>query len=694
MKRYLFLIIIFTITATVTTIAEGEHSFHQQSSQFAGGSGTEGNPYLVETAEHLDNVRNHLTSHFLQIADIELGVSPWNSGSGWTPIGTSFSNFRGSYDGNGYQITNLTIINPGSDNVGLFGYIGDSGAISNLQILAASIQASDRSNVGVLAGYARGEINGCSASGSVAGYNRTGGLLGRAFNEVRDSSFSGTVVGNGSVGGLIGIADIGADSFISYCYAVGTVIGTGSNYAGGLIGQAYTNSGIKYCFADVNVTGVSTVGGLISSTYDDCTVLGCYAKGDVTGSGSNVGGLVGAARADITGSIAVGEVKGGNESTGGLVGNLLPGYTVTGSYATGNVEGQGASPHGVGGLVGRAQGIIEDSHASGNIKGDYRVGGLAGSASGSILRGSATGTAQGRTQVGGLVGINFSGTTIEDCYAHGAAIGQESRIGGLVGLNSSSAISRCYAVGAVSGATDPGGLVGENNQGTVTASYYNQSTTGQSDTGKGNPISTTLLMQMTNPSPQIYTGWSYDVWSFQPFNMYPWLLGDPTLQQPFPVTLVSPRNMELIEGTSVTLTWNRVPRANEYIITFRRGGGSAYFIYVGSNSTSITREDLLNDGSVYTWSVKAVDKNREGLNSVTRTFINGTGYMAGDINGDGVIDVNDVIMAMQHVLGLTQLNENQQLAADVNADGTINIEDLVLIMRYILGLIQRFPVEE
>jgi hypothetical protein len=55
---------------------------------FAGGKGTEEEPYLVSNAAQLNNVRYYLTKAFRQTADIDLGVSPWNDGIGWDPIST------------------------------------------------------------------------------------------------------------------------------------------------------------------------------------------------------------------------------------------------------------------------------------------------------------------------------------------------------------------------------------------------------------------------------------------------------------------------------------------------------------------------------------------------------------------------------------------------------------------------------
>lgn len=43
------------------------------SAQFAGGTGSESDPYIIETAEQLNEVRNHLDgNHFRLNADIDL----------------------------------------------------------------------------------------------------------------------------------------------------------------------------------------------------------------------------------------------------------------------------------------------------------------------------------------------------------------------------------------------------------------------------------------------------------------------------------------------------------------------------------------------------------------------------------------------------------------------------------------------
>ncbi len=62
----------------------------------------------------------------------------------------------------------------------------------------------------------------------------------------------------------------------------------------------------------------------------------------------------------------------------------------------------------------------------------------------------------------------------------------------------------------------------------------------------------------------------------------------------------------------------------------------------------------------------------------------------GDVNGDGRIDINDVILVMKHILGEKNLDANQQLLADVNGDGIVNIHDAALIRQKSLGLTDTF----
>lgn len=86
-----------------------------------------------------------------------------------------------------------------------------------------------------------------------------------------------------------GLAGINASGTISFCYATGTVSGTGS-IAGGLVAS---NTGtITSCYARGSVTGYKDVGGLIGQHSSGTGLYSCYSTGLVTGT-TFLGGRVG-----------------------------------------------------------------------------------------------------------------------------------------------------------------------------------------------------------------------------------------------------------------------------------------------------------------------------------------------------------------------------------------------------------------
>ena len=150
----------------------------------------------------------------------------------------------------------------------------------------------------------------------------------------------------------------------------------------------------------------------------------------------------------------------------------------------------------IGGLVGRSQGSISTSYATGDADGgdgdSDRVGGLVGRSQGSITASYATGDADGGVgdddRVGGLVGFQ-NGGSITASYATGDAdggVGVNDRVGGLVGWKQGGSITASYATGDADGGNgnsdNVGGLVGRQQGGSITASYA----AGDADGGVGN----------------------------------------------------------------------------------------------------------------------------------------------------------------------------------------------------------------
>jgi hypothetical protein len=226
---------------------------------FAGGSGTSPDPYQIATPEHLDNVRDHMSAAFVLVADIDLGVSPWNDGAGWPPIGALGNAFNGTMNGDGYVVRNLSIVRPGDEDIGLFGYAGSASQIINLGLVGGSV--SGKNFVGGLVGYCEGAIASSFATCDVLGniFDLTGGAgglvgVGAATASLSNCYATGAVSGTWNLGGLLGYSQ----SSVSKCYAAGSVATAPD--AGGMIGK-YLSGTVAESYWDVEASGRTASGG-------------------------------------------------------------------------------------------------------------------------------------------------------------------------------------------------------------------------------------------------------------------------------------------------------------------------------------------------------------------------------------------------------------------------------------------------
>ncbi|WP_158665162.1 two-partner secretion domain-containing protein [Ensifer adhaerens] len=166
----------------------------------------------------------------------------------------------------------------------------------------------------------------------------------------------------------------------------------------------------------------------------------------------------------VTGNYTVGAAAGMLSSGGfGASAAKIVNVGVRGVTVTSNNDGAG-------GLVGRNQGIIRGSYATGNV--------------------AANGASGFSASAGGLVGINQG--VIANSYATGA-VTAVTRAGGLVGDSMGGSVTNTYATGAVSAATT-GGLIAESSGTTISASYFLNTAP---DNGYGVAISSA---QLTDPS--------------------------------------------------------------------------------------------------------------------------------------------------------------------------------------------------
>jgi len=221
---------------------------------------------------------------------------------------------------------------------------------------------------------------------------------------------------------------------------------------------------------DAEVRGGSRVGILAGEKYGG-TVNDVIVQGNVSGNFRAVGLLIGVSREENTveNSHASGEVK-GRRAVGGLVGTNRKGSTISNSSTTGEVSGD----DGVGGLVGtnHYEVVVKNSSSAANVSGNNQVGGLTGdNMEGKVYASEATGSVAGEDKaVGGLSGRNKNGIIVNS-YATEDVSGNYE-VGGLVGRNWKASVENSHAEGDVSGKEELiGGLVGWNDEGIIEDSY-------------------------------------------------------------------------------------------------------------------------------------------------------------------------------------------------------------------------------
>ncbi|HPQ35970.1 MAG TPA: GLUG motif-containing protein, partial [Tenuifilaceae bacterium] len=273
---------------------------------FEGGTGAIDDPFLIATAEQLNSVRDftgyeYVDVYFKQIADINLGVSPWIDAEGWDPIGYQSSPFTAKYNGNYHSITGLTINRPEQQQVGLFGWVS-SATLKNLAVSNVNVNGSWR--VGALAGHIEGNtiVDSVSTAGAISGSVHVGGLVGRVWDSSVSNSYSQVnvtqVVGDVTqqAAGLVGRLYNGS---IQSCFATGNVSGAPTGYwNGGLVSVNSAGSSISNSYSTGDVSGYLYLGGLVAAIQDTSSIVNCYSVSYVADS-LNSGGLVGIAYDDI-----------------------------------------------------------------------------------------------------------------------------------------------------------------------------------------------------------------------------------------------------------------------------------------------------------------------------------------------------------------------------------------------------------
>lgn len=259
---------------------------------FAVGTGTENNPYQINTAAELAYFAKSVNGG--QWYDGEYIILKNNinlNNQEWIPIGNHRNSFRGNFDGGNHTVTGMRISNSSADYVGLFGECtryNINSAIKNITVENSVI--TGKVHVGAIIGYA-GEINieNCQSVGNtVNGNKKVGGISGSVVGSVSYAAKivqcynSSTVTGEYFVGGIVGA---GNRCIAENCLNTGEIKGNYYGSAGGgIFGILSTNtSQITACINWGKISEVRSGYGGIAGEISGAQILNCYYNKDTTG---------------------------------------------------------------------------------------------------------------------------------------------------------------------------------------------------------------------------------------------------------------------------------------------------------------------------------------------------------------------------------------------------------------------------
>lgn len=328
-----------------------------------------------------------------------------------------YSSFFGVLYGKCYNVkfVDAEIVSASNSGAGIIGgYIGTGGKpaiVSGVEASGIVTNAGKGQSVGGLGGNAReATIENCTVNVTVSnpmgdGTNRTasGGIVGKTLtsaDKIQNCVVRGIVettkgINNTYTGGVVGW-QVDAGSEITGCEVYATVKSAGER-VGGIVGhyQGGTLSGCKF-YGEVNAAS-RLAGGIAGITSSASIIENCLSSGKIVCK-NNVGGIVGmnenpltvrccesssTIEINVNGVDGVGGVLGlasngktvivedcifsGNmnvptgQRVGGIVGDLGTGSSVRRCYVSGNITGW----TGVGGIVGRAGGLVWNANGNG-----------------------------------------------------------------------------------------------------------------------------------------------------------------------------------------------------------------------------------------------------------------------------------------------------------------------------------------
>ena len=268
------------------------------------GEGTESNPYLIKTADDLVLFRNSVnageTKYNAEGKYVALGANIDLDGiENWEPIGTFDYSFDSNFDGKGFAIQNLKMVDntvaSGYAYLGFFGVTANN-VVKNFVIENVTIQSAGQIVAAAIAYPYYTTVSDITVKGDIAikGGNYTAGVL--AYTRLCQNACNLAVVGN-------------EGSYI-----------TGAQVVGGVIADIQMNKGLVANYSNfsaegVTVSGTKNVGGisgiiatqtLNGATVKNVTLVSDDARvGAVSGSLGGTSTISDVTTENVTGATAV-----------------------------------------------------------------------------------------------------------------------------------------------------------------------------------------------------------------------------------------------------------------------------------------------------------------------------------------------------------------------------------------------------
>ncbi len=414
------------------------------------GDGTASSPYIIKSANDLvkfaglcdgsviaSDGKDYTAAHYVLAGNIDM------AGQSFSPI----AQFKGSFDGKNYTISNLTVTPKNTAPTALFGEITNA-TVKNLNIAELSVLVTDVNQLytGGVAGKAiESTLDNCSVAGTISS-----AACGEHTGKVDTRSDSAVI------GGVVGYAYNSTISNVSY---TGYLTTTKGQICGGIVGSieggSITNGHLGQ--GSLVYNSKTNTGGIVGYMTLDATVSNCRVEAPVRSKYGHLGGIAGRIHSGSVSSCLVSS----NSRIEGNVGNS----SGTDNYGTGGIVGVIDSKADFG-----TKAVVENSACYANVSANIYVGGVVGvlitnstvitpEVSNCLFVGAIKASYKNSYNYGlsgGLVGcIHQSGTKggnakITDCASLISSItfnaaASSAGFGGFAGYIKNSEFLRCYS---------------------------------------------------------------------------------------------------------------------------------------------------------------------------------------------------------------------------------------------------------